>query len=430
MNRRELIAGAGAISSNQRISPNQGRGASRRLHSDLLHYVEFGRKNTCGPGERAAGAWIRDRLTAAGYAVSEQRVRAPALTDTNVRIERGGADAEVSVFARFASPTAFSGPARIMSLELLSSEGIAGGIAVVLLPRHRWSSALHPAIQACVRDLRAARARAIILVTHGPSSERLSLNAPLDSDALGLRDGAFTDVPTLILGPDDWRRLLSASGDVRVRVEHPGTEGESFNLIASAGEPTAPAVVISTPRTGWGPCGGERGPGIALFLELAHWLRRHARGRRVIAVNTTAHEFEDAGARVFLERAAPRPDSTELWVHLGAGLAARDWHEAGETLLPLPSADPQRFLLVPRDAIAQARRAFSGVPGLEQPYPIGGDAQGELRGVLGAGFRRVVGAFGAHRRHHAPTDDTRCVDGALAAPVLAGYKALIAEMLR
>jgi hypothetical protein len=54
--------------------------------------------------------------------------------------------------------------------------------------------------------------------------------------------------------------------------------------------------------------------------------------------------------------------------------------------------------------------AFSGLPGLEAPYALGGGASGELAHIAAAGYRRVVGIFGAHRLHHAATDDMRCIE--------------------
>ena len=54
-------------------------------------------------------------------------------------------------------------------------------------------------------------------------------------------------------------------------------------------------------------------------------------------------------------------------MHLGAAVAARDWHERGAQLSPLPSADPQRFLLASGALLNAARAAFAGQPGLEAP---------------------------------------------------------------
>ena len=53
---------------------------------------------------------------------------------------------------------------------------------------------------------------------------------------------------------------------------------------------------------------------------------------------TSGHEYEYMGGEHYLTQSPPPPARTRLWVHIGASLAARDWHELGPRLLPLPSA--------------------------------------------------------------------------------------------
>jgi hypothetical protein len=433
MNRRDVIAGAAMMglaraAEGEIATSTRGLQDAHRLQAHMQRYLDFGSKMTCGAGEKAAAAWMESELSALGYATSRQAVAAPDLSGVSARIQIGDVEAEAAPFARLNRSTPISAPLRVTSYDAFSTDGAAGAVVVVHLPRQRWSTTLHPAVQSSVLALRAVNAAAIVLVTHGPTSERIALNAQLNSETLGLRDGAFIDTPTFTLAPRDWRALQPNPEHAEIRLAAPGVMSKSFNTIAHFGDASAPAIVLSTPRTGWGPCGAERGPGIALFLELAAWLRRYAPQHRIIATGSAAHEFEDAGSHAFVQHAAPAPDATALWLHLGAGLAARDWHEAGE-LLPLPSTDPQRFLLVAPGAIADARAAFAGVAGLEQPYPTSGEVHGELRGIIGAGYRTVVGAFGAHRYHHTQNDDARCFDGALAEPVLASFRTLLAAML-
>ena len=432
MDRRQLIMSVGAASSvgvaGAATSPGDAQ-LTERLQAHMQRYLDFGLKLTGGGGEKAAGAWIAASLSELGYSVSRQSIAAPNLTVMGVSLIAGEGHADLAAMARMPNAQTLSGPLRVTSLDTFETASAAGAVVAVHLRRQRWSSALHPEVQACVGGLRAARAKAIVLITHGPTGERLSLNAPFESETLGLSAGVYIDTPTFMLAPRDWRRLQPRS-TVSISFASPGAVGESFNVVGALGDAHAPAIVVSTPRTGWGPCGGERGPGVALFLELASTLRRYARRHRIVTVCTAAHEFEDAGAHAFLNSLAPAPAATALWLHLGAGIAARDWHEVSEQLLPLPSADSQRFLLVDPGAIEAARAAFSGLSGLEQPYPTSGEAQGELRGVLRAGYAPVVGLLGAHRFHHAPSDDARCFNGALLAPVLNSLNALADAMLQ
>jgi hypothetical protein len=133
---------------------------------------------------------------------------------------------------------------------------------------------------------------------------------------------------------------------------------------------------------------------------------------------------------MFLETGAPPPLQTRLWAHLGANVAARDWHElGGGRLLPLRTADPQRFLVATPELVEPARRAFVDEPGLEQAYPSNGGAEGELAEVLAAGYPRAFGIFGAHRFHHARNDDMRCVEPQLVVSTGQAVQRLIAEAL-
>jgi hypothetical protein len=145
---------------------------------------------------------------------------------------------------------------------------------------------------------------------------------------------------------------------------------------------------------------------------------------------TSGHEYEYLGGERFLAEAAPPPASTALWVHIGASAAARDWHELGPRLLPLPSADSQRVLTASPAIVERVRRAFHGISGLEATY--GADramAGGELVNVLDAGYRSAIGLYGGHRYFHTRGDDLRCVSGDLVAPVAEAFRVAIGDCL-
>ena len=46
------------------------------------------------------------------------------------------------------------------------------------------------------------------------------------------------------------------------------------NIIGRRVRSGRPWLVVSTPRSGWTDCAGERGPGIAMWLALADWMPR------------------------------------------------------------------------------------------------------------------------------------------------------------
>src|SRR3546814_19058828 len=59
--------------------------------------------------------------------------------------------------------------------------------------------------------------------------------------------------------------------------------------------------------------------------------------------------------------------------------------------------------------VDRARAIFKGLPGLEMAYPSSEGVAGELSEVVKAGYPYHAGIFGAHRHHHAPTDDLSVV---------------------
>src|SRR3546814_18926857 len=106
---------------------------------------------------------------------------------------------------------------------------------------------------------------------------------------------------------------------------------------------------------------------------------------------------------------APKPQETAFWLHLGANLAARDWHDAVGEMTPLPGTDSQRYLVVSPPLLPTARTAFAGLAGLESPYSSDRISAGELTGIIAAGYRSVAGVFGIHRFHHVAEADARYI---------------------
>lgn len=115
-------------------------------------------------------------------------------------------------------------------------------------------------------------------------------------------------------------------------MEGEGGEREAFNVIARLDRGHATDLVLSTPRSGWFACAGERGPGLAIWLLLADWLVGADLGVNVVLFCSSGHERGHAGVGRFLAEGAPTTGRTALWFHLGANCAARDWHEANRRL--------------------------------------------------------------------------------------------------
>jgi hypothetical protein len=232
-----------------------------------------------------------------------------------------------------------------------------------------------------------------------------------------------------VLAPKDAAPFLRAAREGRpatLTLDGRGGRRSAFNLIGRLDRKAAKTLVISTPRSGWFGCAAERGSGLAAWLWLAERLARAELGVNLEVLATSGHEYEYIGGEHYLQHEAPKPDATRLWVHIGASAAARDWHELGGKLLPLPSADSQRVLTATADILPATRRAFRGLSGLEATYLADKVmAGGELTNVLDAGYPRAIGLYGIHRYFHTAGDDMRCVSGELVAPVAAAFETAI-----
>ena len=394
-----------------------------RPTDDVLRaYHAFGSKRSGGQGDEATGAWLEGRLRERGYETERQVFSVPFYDTAVASLRVGDLDLNVLPQSPFVAtpPGGVEGPL----VRWPGRGGVGGALAVVVLPFRRWSSFQAPDVRGPVMSALDGGAAGVIVVTTGPTGEALALNAPVDA--------APFPAPVVILAPRLARTLtptLDTGATARLTVSGVAGRRDAYNLIGRLDRRAGRWLVISTPRSGWFACAGERGPGIAAWLALADWARTAAPDLDIALVCASGHEFDNAGAHRFLQDGAPPPDKTALWVHLGANLAARDWHDLGPTPQPLPSADPQRFLMVHPDLLDAARAGFAGQPGLEAPYSTEGRAEGELKEILAAGYPRVAGVFGAHRFHHAEEDDLRCVSADLADSAIEAFKRLIAAAL-
>jgi len=394
---------------------------------DLDRYLGFGNKQSGGEGDIACGHWLARELERAGFVVEKPAISVPSFTPGDCAIVTGDARA-----ALWPQPIVVPTPAGGLSGPLVRIDGAgrAGApldeaIALVELPYGRWSSALAKSVRGPIDAAFSAGARAAVVVTNGPTGQVIALNA----DG---REPMFAG-PVGLLAPADAAPFLSAAMEhARATVTLSGEGGRraAFNVIGRLERGKRRWIVVSTPRSGWFGCAGERGGGIAAWLDLARRAPTMLPDHNLAFLCNSGHEYENLGAEESLKAAAPKPDETHFWLHLGANLAARDWHEGLFGLAPLAGTDSQRYLVVSPPLLTAARRLFAGLAGLESPYPSDRLAAGELSAIIAAGYSSVAGVFGLHRFHHVEADDARCIDPAHVAATTAAFGKLLAEAAR
>ena len=425
--RRNVILGAGigAMSLEGAMAGASDVFATRQVQDDLARYDGFGLKASGGAGDEASGAWLTRELQGLGFEVRRQAIEVPYFEERQVSLTLGDKVVAALVQAPVTLTPVGGLSARLVRLEAgQGADAATGAIAIARLPYGRWSTRHAGAVARVVAAAAGQGVGALILVTEGPTGEPLALNAAPDG---------VERFPILAVGSREGELLAAAAARgerATLRIEGVSGRRPAFNLIGRLNRGAGRELVVSTPRSGWFGCMGERGGGVAAWLGLARWAGR-ACPLDLTFVATSGHEYENHGGEVFLRSAlAPRPDVTALWVHLGAALAARDWHEAEGRLAPLPSVDPQRYLVARPQLVAPLRTAFAGQPGLEAVYGDDAGAGGELGEILAAGYPRAFGILGAHRFHHSPNDDMRCVDAEHVATtgraLLAAVQALLA----
>ena len=422
--RRGFLGGAGLVGV-AAAAPAMAAGPMEEtawLQARLEQYHGFGVKASGGAGDNACGAWLEETLRGWGYATRRQPFEVPYFEVRQATLSSGQAQAAIIPQAIVAA----TGPQGLTApLRLASDRGdLTGAIAIVVLPYARWAALAQPPVAQALAKAFSRGAAAAVLVTTGPTNEAIALNVTTHKPGF--------ERPVAVLAPKDAQPFLAAAAEGRggtLTVDGEGGRRIAFNVIARLDRRAARMAILSTPRSGWFTCAAERGSGLVVWLSLARWLSRTDHGVNVELLATSGHEYEYLGGEHYLEQ-APKPVATKAWVHIGASAAARDWHELGPRLLPLPSADSQRVLTATADIVEPVRAAFHGVSGLEATYVADQTtAGGELVNVLSAGYTRMIGLYGGHRFFHTQGDDMRCVSAELVQPAATAFRTAVGAAL-
>lgn len=397
-----------------------------RVAADLGKYIGFGSKQAGGAGDIACGKWLAAELDGLGFKVERQEVATPFFEPARSELLCGDTKAPLwpqPIVVQTAAD-GITGPLVRIDAAGRAQAPLDGAIALVDLPFARWSSALAKPIREPIAAAFAAGAKAAVVITNGPTGKIIALNADGRAPMFG--------GPVALLAPENAGPFLAAAmrrAPATMIVRGTGGRRAAFNFVGRIDRGKPRWLVVSTPRSGWHGCAGERGPGIAAWLWLARWASKAVQGHNLAFVCNTAHEYEYLGASEALKTFTPRPAATHFWLHLGANVAARDWHEGIGQWRPLPSVDTQRFLSLSPSLLALAREVFAGHPGLEAPYSSDTLSAGELTEIIAAGYAPAAGVFGIHRYHHVAEDDAQCVSAASVASTAAAFQSLIERLI-
>jgi hypothetical protein len=407
-------------------SPSEG--LREQLAEDLASHAAFGDKISGGQGDLATAEWIAGRLERSGYSIETTKFDIPSFDARETKLTIG-ANA-IDIFAQpvvvATPPTGITAPVALVH-DVYEAVGARDKIALIVLPFERHASVFSRTVAPLLNAAVQAGAKAAVLVPTGPTGKIVALNTRLTPVA---------PIAVAVIAPAEIPAVLKAiQGDQPATLTITGTSGTRTtpNIVGTRKRGLS-WLVISTPRTGWFGCVGERGTGTAAFLELCAWAAQQFPELSVLAINSGGHEYDFSGMHRAMG-SAPPAEQTLLWAHLGAGLATRDSLDlggrdvGGRELGLLPSADPQRVLMTTDNLRVDATAAFAGISGLERPIPILPGA-GELSGMIDHGYRRAFAVLGIHRWFHTRDDGLDKVDAGLLLPVVEAHKRIISAALR
>ena len=392
LSRRAVLAGV-AASLAPRSAIAFARDSGALLYADVVRYERFGDHRTGSPGDRSSARWIAARLERLGFAATLQPF-AHDLFEPHISVLDAGARA-APVFPLW--PVRET-PAHGVRGPLIADRPAGPGeIALVGLP---YAPNASLAARSYRDPLLAAASRApaaVIGITEGPTGESIALNVPADLESWPM--------PIALIGPRESGRLtrtLPPGRDARLRLTGLRRRVEAHNVLAHR-PGHGPALVVSTPISGWRGCAGERGAGIALFLALADHLAPTAT-RPLVFIATSGHEFEGQGSRIALP-ALPPPEDVAAWIHIGANVAgAAVAFEVGAPRRTERAHGP-RGVGATASLIASVRQAYDGLEAYAPPVLLAsGNAVGDLAHYLEAGYSSLMGLVGAHPLHHTRLD--------------------------
>lgn len=381
------------------------------LYRDVARYASFGLHRFGSPGDRATTDWIAGELQAAGFGVEFQ----PVVLGRQYVVERATAEAGGTTV----DATAFWWPPEDKSTFRLTAPLVhdgdaAGKILWIELPFDRGAY-LGPEHRAAMAQAAARSPAAIMVMIGNPADERFAYNVTQEDKPW--------PVPVMVVAAKDrdlFERAVTSGTPVTFDVSgHYERDVAGRNVVARIGNGTGPAIVVSTPLTGWYSCVCERGPGIANFLALARTVAAEKWRGNFIFVATVGHEIGHGGMELFLKHGAPPPKDTLAWVHFGSSNACYAFAEGAQGAVRTDQADGGRVLVLSPSAVSLAGETLAAIEARRMVAEK--QAVGELRDVHAAGYPNFLGLAGRHRTFHTPADDLGATGPAILEPVARAF---------
>lgn len=290
-----------------------GLDIERRVAAVVQTYDSQGDHRTATKGDIASADWLAEQVRRAGaeamlepFDLSRVDPRACYVSIANRRVEG------VPLFdASFTDGAGVSGR--------LGPLGSDSEIGLTESEPSRLTDPGSESRRAVLTEVRQSQHKAVVLITRGSRPGLFLLNAPAFTKPFG--------PPTLQVSSAE-AAWLQDSARVRAQVtlvaKVDRTAARASNVTAriAGTDPSLAPIVVSTPRSGWWRSAGERGGGLACWLEAVRALAAFKPKRDCLFVAFSGHEISWLGMRDYLKR---RPDQIKwahLWLHFGANIGA------------------------------------------------------------------------------------------------------------
>ncbi|RAK53985.1 hypothetical protein DJ017_05340 [Phenylobacterium soli] len=396
------LAASAAVSARAAADPLSGAA----LYADVKAYAALGEHRTGTAGDQACTAWLERALKREGYAVERQGFDYPVFDLEAATVTVDGAS--VPAFPLW-TPAAGQASARI------TAEPARGAIAVLRFPfgtghALEVSQAWRKPVEAAI----AAGASGVVAVTENPLGELVAFNCAPKQPAW--------PVPVVAVAARS-AALLATGSEGRISIAGAMRQGRAENLVARR-PGTGKPLIVSTPKSGWFECAGERGSGIAIWLGLAR--RLAATDRNLVFMAASGHEFDGYGGHLFAEHLAPGPAEARGWVHIGANVASYDFALADGRITRLDHPQVSRLAAASEALLPVARKAFAGQLKYEAPIDIDKErAPGEIAEYQRRGYAPLFSLVGSHVLHHTRRDLPDVTSPAMLEPVARGLAAVV-----
>jgi hypothetical protein len=389
-----IASGIFSLACNDKKNHEESFFDGSELYSTVKKYVSLGEHRTGTPVDSLTVEWLSDELQTVGFDVKYTKFSLRQFFPEKVSVSIPGNNRSFDAFPFwYLNENINLSPEGYLTTD--TSLNVVKGKIVLLNFTFGQSGKSADDIQRIIQKLIQAGTTAIIGYKENKADEIVAFNVPVSAKPW--------DIPIVIVSPSDAENIaLLKDRIVRVTITGAFKDVEARNIYGKIGSGDR-FVVISTPISGWFRCGGERGPGIAIWLALAKWVAAQKLPYTFVFTGNSGHEMDFRGAHEFLKKDAPSPDKTQLWIHLGAGIATLSWKETPDGLVKENTVDAGRNFFYSSSVKNAFDTAFFNVSGSK--WNTQERNGGELLAVAEKGYPNILGVSHSHAYFHASGDD-------------------------